>query len=114
MLGWTFRHQPISTLFQGNQFLSKLSNKNLIFISFFYHFSILAICFCPFYMANANCIKLLFCIENLILQGYARRLIKKSSSAIHISGDSVEIVMNELRRFKLSADFLANSSHIIE
>ena len=26
----------------------------------------------------------------------------------------VEIVMNELRRFKHSADFLANSSHIIE
>jgi hypothetical protein len=25
-----------------------------------------------------------------------------------------EIVMNELRRFKHSADFLANSSHIIE
>ena len=26
----------------------------------------------------------------------------------------LEIVMNELRRFKHSADFLANSSHIIE
>ena len=26
----------------------------------------------------------------------------------------LEIVMNELRRFKYSADFLANSSHIIE
>ena len=26
----------------------------------------------------------------------------------------VEIVMNELQRFKHSADFLANSSHIIE
>ena len=26
----------------------------------------------------------------------------------------LEIVMNELRRFKPSADFLANSSHIIE
>ena len=26
----------------------------------------------------------------------------------------LELVMNELRRFKLSADFLGNSSHIIE
>ena len=29
-------------------------------------------------------------------------------------GSRLEIVMNELRRFKLSADFLANSSYIIE
>ena len=44
-------------------------------------------------------------------------------SSIHISNflamnpdlsDRLEIVMNELWRFKLSADFLENSSHIIE
>ena len=78
MFAWLdLRHQPISNLIQGNQFLSKLSNKNLIFISFLYHFSILEICFCPVYMANANCIKLFFCNENLILQGYASRFNKE-------------------------------------
>ena len=31
-----------------------------------------------------------------------------------VLGYAIEIVLNELRRFKHSADFLANSSHIIE
>ena len=44
----------------------------------------------------------------------SRERVRNVKTRAHKSGCCLEIVMNELWRFKHSADFLANSSHIIE
>ena len=45
---------------------------------------------------------------------FSRAVMAISSPDVRSPWFWLEIVMNELRRFKHSADFLANSSHIIE
>ena len=55
--------------------------------------------------------------EVILVMHIWRSLVEKSLKIMSFSNNlchNLEMVMNELRRFKHSADFLAISSHVIE
>ena len=100
------------TLLTGsnNQFWNNKSDFSLIRTRFTSLAYLLEIYF--FRLSQSNWLKQSwFVVSELVVRSGEKYMIRLGN---FFAENELEIVMNELRRFKHSADFFANSSHIIE